>query len=192
VTTNDRAAFVELMLGLGEAFGETISATRLEVYFSALRDLDVAVLRQAATVHVQTQRFFPRVVELREAIEGRVDDRADLAWVGLLQLVRQVGFWGEPTWMDPVMRRAALELYGGWQALCERLPGSGPELLGAAKIFKATYVAYARRETREQLPALTREEARGRLVSLRDELAARGLPAPGLPDPPRSGPKEPA
>lgn len=181
MTDADRPSFAELMLGIGEAYGEPVSDARLEIYFAALADLPLAEIRDAANVHVRAEKFFPRVSELREAVGGSVQERADLAWVELLRQVRRVGYMGTPTWTDPALARAAMELYGGWRALCESLPGDGPELLGAAKLFKATYAAYARREGR-QATALPpgREEARGQLMHLRDELVKRGLPAPGL------------
>lgn len=183
MTPKDRQLFAELMFGVGEAYGESVSDASLEIYFAALADLSLEVIRAAANVHVRTHKFFPRVAELREAIDGSADERADLAWVQLLQLVRRVGYYGKPTWADPVAERAAMELYGGWPALCERLPGDGPELLGAAKVFKATYATYARRDARELALTLPsgREEVRGQLLHLRDELVKRGLPAPGLP-----------
>jgi hypothetical protein len=181
MTAEDRRAFAELMLGIGEAYGEPVSDIRLEIYFSALEDLPLDDIRQAANIHVRVNKFFPRISELREAIDGSAEDQAELAWVQLLRLVRSVGAYGKPTWPDHQLKRAALELYGGWGALCARLPGEGPELLGMAKLFKAIYVAYARRDSRDEMEALSPAETHARLLTLRDDLVARGLPAPGLP-----------
>lgn len=177
----DRPAFAELMLGIGEAYGESVSDARMEIYFAALADLSLDRLRHAATSHVRASKFFPRVSELREALDGPPEDRAEIAWNATLQMVRRVGYWEKPTWTDPVMERAALELFGSWQSLCERLPADGPGLMAAAKQFKAAYIAYSRRELRK-LPALppTKDEAVARLISLEQELTARQLPAPGL------------
>jgi hypothetical protein len=181
MTKNDRVAFAQVMLGLGEAYHEEISDGRMEIYFAALSDLALDDIRRAASVHVRTQKFYPRVSELREAIGGSVDDRADLAWMELLKLVRRVGYYGEPALPDEVSRRAATELYGGWRALCERLPSEGPELLAAAKLFKASYAAHARLGVRESIALPNRAETHAQLVDLRDELTKRGLPATGLP-----------
>lgn len=159
MTLRDREAFALLMLGIGETYGEAVSDARMEIYFQALADLELAAIQRAATVHVRTQKFFPRPAELREAVLGRLDDEAELAWGGLLRLVRRCGFWwneaiqGPLPWPDEATKRAALELYGGWKPLCERLPGEGPGLAVAAKQFKATYAAYARREAIAALPA---------------------------------------
>ena len=149
MTKQDREGFATLMLGIGETYGESVSDVRIEVYFAALADLDLADVRQAATVLVRTQKFFPRPSELREAVNGSQDDRAELAWMKLLVLVRRIGYVGTdgkgaaPDFDgDLALKRAALELYGGWQRLCASLPADGPELLGFAKQFKASYRAY--------------------------------------------------
>lgn len=181
MTEADRREFAVLMLGIGEAFGEVVSPTKLDIYFSALADLPIDELRRAATVHVQTQKFFPRVAELREAIDGNATERADLAWVALLREVRRVGWCGVPTWTDPVLKATALGMFRDWRDLCETMPGDGPALLGMAKQFKATYAAYARRDLRENLLPPSRDEARASLKDLAKELVSRGLQAPGLP-----------
>lgn len=180
MTPDDRPAFAELMLGIGEAYGEAVSDARMEIYFAALADLSLDRLRQSATVHVRASKFFPRVSELRDALEGSPEDRAEMAWNAALQMVRHVGYWQEPTWTDPVMERAAIELFGSWKSLCERLPADGPGLTMAAKQFKAAYIAYSRRALRKPPALPSKDEASRRLVSLEQELTARGLPAPGL------------
>jgi hypothetical protein len=152
MTDQDRGAFAELMLGIGETFGEPVSDARMEIYFRALSDMTLEDVMAAAGLHVRTSKFFPRPAELREALHGSVDDAAEMAWNELRRMVRRVGYLGTPTFVDDAMRRAALELYGGWRALCERLPGEGPELLGQAKQFKASYRSYARVDARMSLP----------------------------------------
>lgn len=177
MTERDRERFSDLMVGLGETYGEPVSAARMEIYFAALMDLPLAELRAAATIHVQTQKFFPRPSELREALHGTPEDRAELAWLAVLRLVRRFGYWrapGEMDWPDEATYRAAMELYGGWRALCEKLPGGGPELLGCAKLFKASHAASLRHAVRASLPS--REDATAKLRDVKAELLARGLP----------------
>jgi hypothetical protein len=151
MTEHDRGRFAELLLAIGETYSEPVSDARMEIYFRALSDLSLDDIRQAAHVHVKTQKFFPRPAELIEAVEGSVDDRAELAWMAVLERVRRYGFYyaGEIAWPDVATKRAAMELYGGWKPLCERLPAGGPELLGVAKQFKATYRSYAARDVRQ-------------------------------------------
>lgn len=168
MTEQDRGAFAELMLGVGETYGEAVSEARMEIYFRALSDMALDEIALAATVHVRANKFFPRPSELREAWLGPIEDEADLAWTALLREIRRVGYLGTPSFQDEAIRRAALELFGGWERLCRMLPGEGPELLGWAKQFKAIYCGYARRDERESLPAphTTRELDRERLCEV--------------------------
>jgi hypothetical protein len=185
VTNLDRSAFAAFMLGLGEVYGEPVSDARMEIYFGALADLELDEIQQAATAHVRLHKFFPRPSELRDAVLGASEDRADLRWNDMLRIVRKYGYHRTPpdeAWPDAAMKRAALDLYGGWKGLCASLPGEGPELLGAAKLFKASYIAYDRRAQRQGLPAgetgreLTREESRKALADITNHLKQRGLP----------------
>lgn len=154
MSPQDRQGFALLMLGLGETYSEPVSDARMEIYFAALNDLGLEEIRVAAYAHVRSQKFFPRPSELRDAIVGNTEDRAELAWVQLLVLVRNHGYLDPPAaWQDPALRRAAMELYGGWSALCQNLPCEGAGFTAAAKQFKSTYAAYVRRD-QATLPAL--------------------------------------
>lgn len=182
MTNQDRQEFATLLLGLGETYGEPVSDPRMEVYFRALSDLDLGDIREAANLHVRTSKFFPKPAELREAIDGSADDRAEFAWTEMQRLVRAYGYYREPpadAWSDEAARRAAYDLYGGWKALCSNLPAQGPEMLGTAKLFKSSYCAYDGRVQRAALPPTT-EEAKFSLAQARAELAKRGLPTHGL------------
>lgn len=186
MTEQDKPTFATLLIGLGETYSEPVSDARLEIYWRALSDLPIEALQGAATVHANTSRFFPKPVELREAVEGIVDDRAELAWSRVRFLVRRYGYTGidgrgkPPTFPDPVTERAAMDLYGGWRGLCESLPAEGVGLVTAAKQFKASFAAYARQGVRESLALPSRSEAANRLTGLKAELESRGLSAGGL------------
>lgn len=161
----DREDFAALMLGLGETYGEPVSDARMEIYFAALEDVPLSSIRAAATAHVRTSKFFPRPAELREAITGPLEDLAEVAWLAVVALVRRVGYYRMPAledWPDEQARRVALELFGGWKALCELLPAAGtPEFLGTAKQFKAAYAARERQDQRLELNP-SKEEARAK------------------------------
>lgn len=160
MTNSDRESFARMLFALGDTFNEPVSDLRTEAYFDALGDLPIMDVLAAGRRALAECRFFPRPVELRELIAGSTDDNAELAWATVRRMVQRVGYCntpgenGYPDWPDDATRRAALELYGGWRALCENLPASGPELLGYRKTFVATYRAYAGRDRRDELAAL--------------------------------------
>lgn len=149
---SDRRAFTQRLVILAELFGKPLSPAVQVLYFEALQDLDWPAVSDALNQAAVTCTFMPRPAEIRDVVHGPVEDHAERAWVGLLQLVREVGSWGTPDWPDEPTRRAALDLFGGWRRVCEVLPAGGPELLGFAKQFKATYRAYA--STRPGLPSM--------------------------------------
>lgn len=186
MTEMDRQPFGEMLFALGEAYGESISAARMEIYFRALDDLSLEEIRRAANVHARASKFFPKPVELREAIEGKAEDQAEIAWQAVQKLVKRYGYWHDIDalpipWPNYQTKRAALELYGGWRALCENLPASGPEMLGTAKLFKATFTAFSRQDARESAALQpSKAEARAKLVDLKAELDKRGLPTGAL------------
>ena len=154
MTERDGTAFGRMMFALGDTFHEPVSELRVEAYFDALRDLPVEDVLAAGRRAIAESRFFPRPVELREMIAGSADDQAEMAWMAMRAIVQRFGYYTEPptaAWLDAATQRAALELYGGWKALCTSLPADGPELLGYRKTFLATYRAYAARERRADL-----------------------------------------
>lgn len=155
MTNHDRQAFGAAMFALGDTFNEPVTDIRIEAYFDALSDLEAPQVLVAAKRAIAECRYFPRPVELREMVEGTADDAAEMAWNEMRALVRRVGYYGVPEFPDEATRRAAMELYGGWRALCSSLPCEGPEFLGARKAFIASYKAYMGRERREHvsLPA---------------------------------------
>lgn len=165
MTEQDRTAFARVLFALGDTFNEPVSELRAEAYFDALKDLPVADVLAAGRRAIAESKFFPRPVELREMIDGNVDDAAEIAWGKVQRLVRSVGYTGTPVWPDEPTKRAALELYGGWIPLCSSLPADGPELLGYRKQFVATFKAYAARD--KQQAALPPMSPLGQLEAMR-------------------------
>ena len=157
MTQTDRQAFAQLMFVLGDVFNEPVTDARVEAYFATLQPLPIDAVLAAGKRAIAESEFFPRPFKLRELAEGSGDDRAEMAWNAVRTLVRRFGYYEQPQvfdWPDDATRRAALELYGGWRALCSSLPADGPELLGYRKSFIASYQAYASRERRDlALPA---------------------------------------
>ena len=143
----DRVRFAEGLFMLGETFNEPISDVKVEAYFQALLNYDIEEVLMAVQGALRNCKFFPRPVELRELIDGSVEDAAEQAWGALLAEVRRVGYVGTPR-LDARTLQAVHELWGGWQRLCETLPVEGPELVGWIKQFKAAYAGVERAHER--------------------------------------------
>lgn len=148
MTALDKPAFAEAMLTLSETFNEPLSDVKIEAYFSALSDHDIAAVLGACRLALRASKFFPRPVELREFITGSAEDAAEQAWGAVLREIRRVGYVGTPN-LEPRALQAVNELWGGWRRLCETLPAEGPELVGWIKQFKATYQSVERTADRQ-------------------------------------------
>jgi hypothetical protein len=148
MTNSDRARFAEALHALGETFNEPVSTIRAEGYFDALSDLELRQLEGAVRLALRTCTFFPKPVELRALVTGTTEERADTAWGEVMKEIRAVGYMGRPKFSDPATFAAIDALWGGWQHLCETLPGEGPELVGWIKQFKQTFQTLSRRDER--------------------------------------------
>ena len=85
----DRVRFAEGLFMLGETFNEPISDVKVEAYFQALLTYDIEAVVMAIQGALRSCKFFPRPVELRELIDGSVEDAAEQAWGALLGEVRR-------------------------------------------------------------------------------------------------------
>ena len=123
-----------------------------------LSDLALPDVLLAMRARLHSSTFFPKPAEIRAAIETSVADRAELAWVEAMRLVRDIGSYRSPEIADSAMREA-INAFGGWRAFC--LNEDDPTY--RATLFKRTYIAMVRREeTREALglPAANGEPKR--------------------------------
>jgi hypothetical protein len=188
MTALDRDAFVQVMLALGETFNEPISEIRIVAYFDALNDLPLDQVVDGARSVMRTARFFPRPVDVREAVLGNPEERADVLWGHVIQQVHRVGYMGvqriehtdtgirvthhPPTFEDPLVIDTIERLWGSWRQMCETLPAGGGELVGWIKQFKQVYVVLATRQRREApMREAVRQIAGGAVLRVVDTIA---------------------
>lgn len=157
MTNDDIVRLANALKALGETFNEPVSDVRAEAYLFALEDLTIDDVEYACRQAIKYGKFFPRPVELREAIEGSQGDRAQTAWMELVGEIRRVGWYGTPRLTATTY--ATMEgLWGSWAYLCQTLPGEGPELLGWQKRWESAYGATSGRLERGEL--IGRDEAK--------------------------------
>jgi hypothetical protein len=147
MTELDRVPFAEGLHALCETFNEPATDVKIEAYFDAMGQFEIATVLAAMKAALQRSKFMPRPADLRELIEGDGDEAATAAWGAVLREIRRVGYLGSPA-LDERTLGAVRELWGSWQRLCERLPVEGPELLGWVKQFKAAYGSVERTDQR--------------------------------------------
>lgn len=140
-------------------------------YLLALSDLDIDLLRSAASTVLRTHTGkMPTPVELRRAALRQDTDAVDPpavdeAWSEVLASIGHYGRYVAPDWTHPLIGQA-VEYCGGWGRLCNSTDQTGDRIA-----FTRTYRTCVERAEREALlaPGL----APGALGAL----GARALPA---------------
>jgi hypothetical protein len=153
MTRTDAQAFSVLLSGLAEVFDAPLSEARTELYFRALEDLSLTALQDAAGRAMRECRFFPKPVELRELAGVDDDERAEFAWLALLEAF-QMGYDGCELPHDHITM-ALVRVYWGtadrareWWRFCH-----DAALDAKHREFVARYQEYATRP-RHELPRL--------------------------------------
>ncbi len=81
----------ELLSVAGEAFDKKISPALGRVYWEGLKGYESEAVEIALSRAMSELKFFPRLAELIEFIEGSPRARAELSWAGVLELIRKYG-----------------------------------------------------------------------------------------------------
>lgn len=166
MTEQDGDRFTNAMLALAEVFKNPVSERLTTTYYESLKDLTIEQFETAAQHVIDTGRFFPKPVELREAVEGNQSDEAALAFAEFQQEVSRVGYMRTPS-LQPATMEAVRLVFGGWRQACASLPSPdsdrAPELMNWRKQFVA---AYANNKRREAIGALTDGEAKNALADI--------------------------
>lgn len=138
MTDADKKQFAGLLGALGEIFGQEVSKPKLKLYFAALRDLTIEQIERATEQIAGSAKFFPRPVEIREAVEGSIQDRAAVAWQTFLGLCERSGY--PSLQIADGALRFAIEEMGGYREAVAKVNGASPEMARAyQKSFEQFY-----------------------------------------------------
>lgn len=139
--------------------------------------------RDASTLDLALDRIFAaedrwptprRILAELARMDGEAPPSPAEAWAEVVAQMRRVGRYGQPAWSHEAVGRAAVALYGSWQALCER---SEDELAFDRAHFLRFYVAFCDRPPRgggSDLDALEAEVVAALEAPTAGELEAGG------------------
>lgn len=174
---NDARRFSELMMGLAEDAGATVTQPGIKMKFKALAEFSIEDIEAAAYNVLKHRQYnrnkMPTVADFIEAIKGRAEDKASLKGVEVLQAIKRIGHNDSVDFGDPVTHAVIAGRFGGWVKLCRDLMEDKEGWF--LKDFEAVYAAYSR----------AGQGHGGHLAGLieEDNLAAgytRGIPRPIL------------
>jgi len=134
MTDADKQSFADGLTALGVATRQPVTDAQRQVYWMALRDLELADFQRATMACLQTCKFFPAPAELRAAAGKAPALLAVQAWTHVRAAMDK---WDSDYSVDfgPLVN-ATVRNIGGWMWLCEQ---TLPQLAWAQKNFERVY-----------------------------------------------------
>lgn len=161
-TPENRAEFRTCVYALFASLGGECSDAALLGYWIALKDMTLDQVQQACYHAMKTSRFVPKPAELREAIFGKEDDRALMAW-GDVQKAIPLGAYRHIDFGDKLINAVVRNL-GGWPNFVGRLTDAEAEKwlrIEFLKCYANLYASGVNGEMCQPLPGLSQAEAVG-------------------------------
>ena len=84
-----KAIFLQSLNALESAFGEKASEDRAKIYWDILRGYSDIEIKKAVIGSIRRLRFFPKISEIIEMIEGNIEDEAEIAWLILKEKIEK-------------------------------------------------------------------------------------------------------
>lgn len=129
------------MQGVHDFYGKDVSRFALDVWWNALQQYDLDVIRRALSLHCtnpDTGQFCPKPADVVRMVGGSTKDAALMAWAKVQEAVSRVGSYQSVCFDDPIINRVISEMCG-WPGLCAK---TMEELPFVEKNFCERYRAY--------------------------------------------------
>ena len=135
------------------------SALALKLYARLLADIEPSLLQAAALQHIATNKWFPKISELRETALSLLTHNElspEEAWGEVKQAMRRFGYYRWPEFAQPLIAQAVHII--GWRELC----ASENEVADRAHFFRI----YGELVTRRNSKAMLLPEVRSAMEAL--------------------------
>ena len=147
MTQDDYEEFSGMVGAITELYGRAASEFAITIWWGALRQHDLAAVRQAFDRHVRnpdTGQFAPKPADLIRMMGGTTQDSALVAWSKVDRALRVVGPYRSVVFDDPLIHRVLVEM-GGWVSLGAKTEHEWPFV---GKEFETRYRGYRMRNER--------------------------------------------
>ena len=137
----ERGRFLAAFTSLCELRKEMFTKERARLYHVALADLSIEQVEHAISNAIRYGKWMPQPSELREAVVGTLEDRAEIEAGKVWEAIARHGGYSPVAFDDPVTSAVVLRGFGGWGALCRGAEGNQTWF---RKDFVRRYVSFAR------------------------------------------------
>ena len=158
MTQADFKSFSELVQGVAECYGQSLSAQGVALRFKLLEQFDMAEVRQSALSIMATRKYtsMPTPADFLEHISGgSAEDKAEVEAGKVLAAIGKHGAYASVLFDDAVTQAVIVQAYGGWPKLCADC-GVEESEHWFRKNFAKTWAAYSRQGVKQSghLPGL--------------------------------------
>lgn len=150
MTEYDKPKFLQILTGLAENYGQTVTTTGIGLRFSALRAYRIEEIERAAISLLTSRKYtsMPTVADFLEHLGGgSAEDKAEVEAGKVLDAIRSYGAYRSVVFDDPVTMAVISRAFGGWVKLCVEL--SDREEKFFRKDFAKAYGSFSRQGIRE-------------------------------------------
>lgn len=160
----DKAKFAEIMYGLAENFGDSVSPAGLKMRFAAMEKFSIEEVERAALSLVASRKFtkMPPIADFLEHIGGgSAEDHAQVQAGIVLNAIRSKGSYATVNFDDKTTNAVIAQGFGGWVKLCSELTTDKEGWF--QKDFCKIYQSYKRTGIKQQgcLPGAVDEHNKG-------------------------------
>ena len=158
MTQADFDRFTQLIQGVAECYGQTLSAQGVILRFALLEQFGYAEVRKAARSIMATRKYttMPTPADFLEHISGgSAEDKAEVEAGKVLDAIGRHGGYASVVFDDPTTQAVIVQAYGGWPKLCAEC-GVEESEHWFRKNFAKTWAAYSRQGVKQtgHLPGL--------------------------------------
>lgn len=146
--TKDKQKFQGLMAMLQENFNTETSAKKLELYFKVFESYAIEVFEEAVYLAIKTLKFYPKVADLLEIIEGRAEEKSLIAWQRVLEALRITGTYQSVKFEDSLIHYCIQQM-GGWSRFSTF---TDEDLIWREKQFRELYQVGDRHKEHLEIP----------------------------------------
>jgi hypothetical protein len=137
----ERAAFRQLLVGIGMLYGKSLHESVLAIWWQAVKHREFNAVKAALNAHVTNPdngQFMPKPADVARYLEGSRESQALQAWSKVMDTLHRLGSYATVVFDDALIH-AVIEDMGGWIHLCHMLTKDVPF---RANEFEKRYAAY--------------------------------------------------
>ena len=100
---------------LEASYKEKLSKGTSKIYWDMLKNYDDKIIKEVTIKCVKELKYFPKISEIIEAIEGNPKDEAELAWIYLKEIIDKEGYYHSVSFPKyPAVGAVILDMADGW------------------------------------------------------------------------------